>query len=521
MPKKKEKKGKKGKGKGKKEGKLESKLDKESDVERAKANAALWEAKLEVTECSRVEYREAARRLARANEELTNQQYRTEKDNIDIVAFLKKTDLEKEAKIAALEEQLKDQKSKALHEKELVVAEYMLKINELEEKFKKRSNEFRMIQGELKTIKEFRKKKAQMEQDLSSMKESMYVAEREHKDSLARMEHKFFSEKARLEKEAEQRIARLAERAHNAAIVQLDDASRSVFKENVRLNEALGYHLKEVEELRRTNEALAEENASLILHKETSELMMKENVAQLAAQRSEISELRAKVATLEQALGIMAAEFEQEKTAVLERAVVSTQASGVELEKLQKLLSMREREMSRVKQLARGIVEQRTELELFFHEALAQVKQEITASQLQYRQEAMVAYRRRMSEARAGRTEHPRIRNFNKTPHSTNNVYTDLEEAEKWSNLQSSKVDMSELTWEQKERVLRLLFAKMNGLKIRRATEPPALTASSVRDRCGSDPGATEGESHVTFLTQAAVSNMTSNPSGLPDLQTT
>ncbi|XP_049319983.1 basal body-orientation factor 1 isoform X1 [Astyanax mexicanus] len=521
MPKKKEKKGKKGKGKGKKEGKLESKLDKESDMERAKANAALWEAKLEVTECSRVEYREAARRLARTNEELTNQQYRTEKDNIDIISFLNKRDLEKEAKIAALEEELKDQKSKALQEKEFVVAEYTLKINELEELFKKRSSDFRMIQSELKTIKEFRKKKAQMEQDLSNMKESMYLADREHRDNLARMEHKFFSEKARLEKEAEQRIAQLAEKAHNAAIVQLDDATRSVFKENVRLNEALGYHLKEVEELRKTNEALAEENASLVLQQETCELMMKENVAQLAAQRSEISELRAKVATLEQALGIMAAEFEQEKTVVQERAVVSTQASSVELEKLQKLLSMREREMSRVKRLARGVVEQRTELELFFHEALAQVKQEIIASQLQYRQEAMVAYRRRLTDARAGRTEYPPIRNFNKAPHSTNNVYTDLEEAEKWSNLQSSKVDISELTWEQKERVLRLLFAKINSLKIRRAAEPPALTASSLRDRRGSDLGATEGESHVTFITQVAVSNMTSNPSGLPDLQTT
>uniref|UniRef100_A0A4W4GFV5 Basal body-orientation factor 1 n=1 Tax=Electrophorus electricus TaxID=8005 RepID=A0A4W4GFV5_ELEEL len=461
MPKKKAKTGKaKGKGKAKKEGKQESRPDKECDIERAKANAALWEARLDMTECSRVEYREATRQLARANEELTNQQYRSERDTVDIIGFLKKKDLDKEAKIAALEEELKDQKSQALQEKELVVAEYMLKINELEEKFKKRSSEFSMIQGELRTIKEFHKKKAQMEQDLSTMKENMYVADREHKENLARMEHKFFTEKVRLEKEAEQRIARLAERAHKEAIVQLDGASRSVFKENVRLNEALGYHLKEVEELKRINKTLVEENASLTLN-------------ELEARRREISELREKVSTLEQALAIMEAEFERERAGARERAMVSTQASGMELEKLQRVLAMREREMSRVKRLARDIIEQRTQLELFFHEALAQYAFWHNV----YRQKAMEAYRRRMNDARLGRNEYPRIRTFNKVPHSTNSVYTDLEEAEKWSNLPSLKVDISELTWEQKERVLRLLFAKMNGLKtshLAAAPEPPA-----------------------------------------------
>ncbi|KAG7328298.1 hypothetical protein KOW79_008242 [Hemibagrus wyckioides] len=517
MPKKKVKKGgKKGKGKTNKENKSNSNTDKECDTDRAKANAALWEARLEVTEKSRVEYREAARRLARENEGLTNQQYRAEKDTTDIIAFLKKQELEKDAQIAALEEQLKDEKSKALQDKEFLVAEYTVKINELEEKFKKRSRDFSMIQGELKTIKEFRKKKAHMEQELITMKESMYVAEREHKESLARMEHKFFIEKVCLEKEAEQKIAQLAEKAHNEAIVQLDNVSRSVFKENVRLNEALGYHLKEAEELKRSNKALIEENASLILDKETSKLMITDNVAQLAAQRNEISELKARVASLEQELALMITKCEKKNVTMQEQAVVSAQAGKVELEKLQKLLAMREREMGRVKRLARSIVEQRTQLELFFHEALAQVKQEIITSQIHYRQEAMEAYRKRMSEARSGRKEYPHIRTFNKAPHSTNNVYNDLEEAERWSNLQSSKVDISDLTWEQKERVLRLLFAKMNGLKTRRAVQLPALSPSSERDQKDRKPEAGEEESPMTFITQAPMSNMTSNPSGLP-----
>lgn len=48
---------------------------------------------------------------------------------------------------------------------------------------------------------------------------------------------------------------------------QLDDASRSVFKENVRLNEALKYHIKEAEDLQKLTNSLAKENASLALDK--------------------------------------------------------------------------------------------------------------------------------------------------------------------------------------------------------------------------------------------------------------
>ncbi len=48
---------------------------------------------------------------------------------------------------------------------------------------------------------------------------------------------------------------------------QLDDASRSVFKENVRLNEALKYHIKAAEDLEKLTNSLAKENASLALDK--------------------------------------------------------------------------------------------------------------------------------------------------------------------------------------------------------------------------------------------------------------
>ncbi|XP_069064609.1 basal body-orientation factor 1 isoform X4 [Pleurodeles waltl] len=430
MPKKKGKAGNGKKGKRKKKGgKGESRLDKESEVERAKANAALWEARLQVTEFSRVEYREAARRLARNNEELTQHQYQIEKDTVDIIGFLKQQDQQKDELIEQLQQQLVAQKKEAHEENEKM---------------------------------------------------------------------------QRLEKEAEKRTAMLAEQAHNEAILQLDERGRAVFKENVRLCEALSYHMAEAEELKKANTKLKEERAALLHEKETSDLLVQEKIAQSTQQKAKLMELQRKVESLETALSHMSREFKGEIQKTQEKALVQNQAGQVELEKLQKMLEMKDREMNRVKKLARNVLEERKEVERFFVEALGHVKMEIASSRQYYKQAAQNAYQRKMLEAAGGREEYPRVRTFNVNEHSTNNVHQDLQEAEKWTSLQSGMVDISDLTWEQKEKVLRLLFAKMNGVKLRKQNNGLVRVSSTevaIRDQ-GVEPSDQQRVPSTTFLTQ-------------------
>uniref|UniRef100_A0A3B4ZYC6 Basal body orientation factor 1 n=1 Tax=Stegastes partitus TaxID=144197 RepID=A0A3B4ZYC6_9TELE len=355
-------------GKGKKEGKQESKADKESDVEKAKANAALWELRLQVTGQSLTEYQEACHKLARANEQLTGQLYRAEKDAIDITGHWQR-------QLAAREEK---------------VRQYSF--------------------------------------------------------------HWLFCLYCKLFR-------------------QLEGAMYSAFKERDRLNEALKYHVKESQDLHKLTNSLAKENTSLALNK---------NEAQMEAQNQRLSELRAKVVSLEKALVLKAGELElQEKKEKMN--LVTIQASQVELEKLQNVLAMREKELGHIKQLASTIVEKRRELEEFFHEALAHVKQEIEASRLQYKKEALQGYRWRFREATAGKIKFPPIRTFHKSLHSTNSVYSDMEAAVTWTHPPGSKVQISDLTWEQKEQVLRLLFAKMNRQRERKVEQHLAASPSSEK----------------------------------------
>uniref|UniRef100_A0A3P9D079 Basal body orientation factor 1b n=1 Tax=Maylandia zebra TaxID=106582 RepID=A0A3P9D079_9CICH len=339
-------------GKEKKEGKRDSKTDKESDVEKAKANAVLWELRLKATEQSLRDYTESCQKVARANEHLTNQLYHAEKD--------------------------------AIH-----IADWCVFI----------------------TVDSF--------------------------FSVSLLCCKLFR--------------------------RLKDALHSVIKERDCLIDKLKYHIKEAEDLQKLAKLLTEENTSLALDKSMLELTVKDNAAQMGTQKQKLTELRAEVASLEEALQLKAVEIEQQEKK--EKAnLVTIQASQVELDKLQKVLAMREKEMKHVKQLASTIVAKRQELEEFFHEALGHVRKEIKDSRLQYRQEALQSYRRRFREATAGKIKFPPIRTFHKTAHSTNSVYSDMEAAATWTDQPGSEVEISDLTWEQKEQVLRLLFQKSCGI---------------------------------------------------------
>lgn len=85
--------------KGKKDGKEELKPDKESDMEKVKANAALWEFRLHVSDQALLQYREECHKLARAHGEISDQLYRQERDTIDITRYLKGQNSAKEEKV--------------------------------------------------------------------------------------------------------------------------------------------------------------------------------------------------------------------------------------------------------------------------------------------------------------------------------------------------------------------------------------------------------------------------------------
>jgi hypothetical protein len=90
--------------------------------------------------------------------------------------------------------------------------------------------------------------------------------------------------------------------------------------------------------------------------------------------------------------------------------------------------------MNKVKKLGKTILEQRSELETFFLDALQNVKRQIVYNRLQYHKDAFHAYQNRILNVHHGQGDHSRTRTFNETfnEFNTNSVFQDLEEASKW-----------------------------------------------------------------------------------------
>jgi len=478
---------KKAKTKGKKGKKSKGpKINTDDVVKQAIANACLWENRLGTVEVAKNEYRDNTRTLLRENERLQTQVSQTEKDTVDVISFLRDEDIKKNNQINKLQLMIKELKKEYKKEKQDLITDYTTQIETLQLTLSDKVNEVKLMQSELKLVKEFRRKRALMQKEIDDIKDDLFMNEKGHSQALEKMERKFFDEKIRMQQEANRKISELAERAHTEAISNLDETTKSVYKENVRLNEALNYHIKAGQDLSQRKEDLEKENDNLNSEKEMNSLVVEDKVIESKKLKKLNTALQQKVSDLEKALTNIISQNDEKKNSLIEQHNEGQEENKMEIVRLQRMIELKNKEMNRVKRLAKNILDQRSDVEKFFLESLEIVKSEIIRNRSQYRRDAELAYNKRMIQAHSGRTEYPKVRTFRQLKNSTNSVFTDLQAAEQWPDglLQdmSSVVDLSELTWEQREQVLRLLFARMNGHKVSKATTKgilPPITSSS------------------------------------------
>lgn len=401
--------------------------------------------------------------LIAERQELEENAKRQERDSLDVISLLQDSVDEKSLEVSRLRELLKakeEEKAKAL---ELSHEQHRAAVAELVAQIHEREANLNVVQQEFSVLKDFRKKRNDLLHELDQQKVEMREMEQRHGEMLARMERRYFEEKMKLEELANSRVAELATKAHEEAVASIDSAAKDVFRENIRLAEALKVHMDQDQSLVRKNEDLVQAMQKLAEDNSLNEGIVKEQIKTTKHQTEVIRQLRAKISSLELVLSQVVEQFEQEQLTLKKVTKKRFDEISHASELLQSQLGAKVTEMACIKRLAQHILDQRTDLETFFTDALEQVRRgKLEQLQESARKDCLATHAERLQKLeKLGVKPLPLPKNAELAAKLLTLSSSDGSSEPSFQQVQSA-VDLSSLSWEEKETVLRDMFARMN-----------------------------------------------------------
>ncbi|KAJ1639118.1 hypothetical protein T492DRAFT_571639, partial [Pavlovales sp. CCMP2436] len=362
-----------------------------------------------------------------------------------IISFLRHDAERKDDLIESLRNTVEQSREMSARERETDRLSAAKKLRETEDAFraleKQLENEMGQLHKELQTLQDFKEHKVTIEMGLEGERRERLELEENHKEAVAQMERKFFEEKGKLQREAKQMLAEIKKSSQEEAVERLDASTKKVLFENRRMGEELRLQVQETDELQKISRKREDENKRLRREVELNEDTLKEYAKQGFKATREIKDNAAKVKSLEKSLGQVVKDYERK--AQLSAGSFEKAVKELELESggMRQLLKLKAKELANVKRLAQLILEKRNEVETFLLESIEEVKENLA-------RERPPAHR--VAKSRVGRSLLPLITPADRK--AISNLPRSLEQ----------HVDISDLTWADRERVLRLLFSKIN-----------------------------------------------------------
>ena len=179
--------------------------------------------------------------------------------------------------------------------------------------------------------------------------------------------------------------------------------------------------------------------------------------------------LKTKIDLLESSLSQIVQDFEKERELIKFQNEQIIKEQNEELKSLTESSRLKMKETINLKALAQMILDQRSDIEQFFLEALEQVKEE---------------KRRKLESERNAENQQNQTNSMQKQ-FTDGLMYMQQQQDKLSQNQQKITVELSDLDWEDRERILRLLFSKMN----------TGQSASDWRDK--DEASQRDGSSHL------------------------
>jgi len=467
----------------------------QGDVSSGVATAMEFSRQLDVLKIEKLQRR--VEELREENDRMRLGRDKGEKDTHEFVAYIQREMEKKDDQIEGLKEELVAQQVAATEQRELATARWEERIAQLEERASTTEHGLRtrlgIAEDELAKLQGFREDKAELDKKLGEQREAIAALHEQSTADMAALERKFLEEKATARRQREIEIDDIRKAARDEARRGLNADTKKIVNDNRRMGEELRFQLQASDELQRDKDELLALRDRLRV--EVALLQDKERTfaEEGHVQVQRIRHLDTKVKSLERSLSHVVRNFDKEQEQRTKKAGRELEEQTLDAAGLRALVKLKNKELRQVKGWAATILEQRGEVERFFLNALEEVKDEIRRRRSEEHTRAVLEYKAQLKQAGArqggggggggGGTSFPEIRSTRRAAESFPGSGAPAPLAP------PTGVDLADLAPEDRERVLRLLFAKINGAQQAvEAAAPHTFDAGELEDRILGQP---------------------------------
>ncbi|KAG2374316.1 hypothetical protein C9374_010886 [Naegleria lovaniensis] len=391
-------------------------------------------------------YKEMYEKLKQEHDAFVEELKHREAESIQVANFLRK-DLE--LKNRTILQHQKDLSENTQHHKQLVT-----KLEKQLEEAKQRFSEDLLTKDtELLNLEKALSLQDELKKELEKYKQLYHEKEQENEQirkffdaELTKSKQIFIKETMRSRKEESGIQEQFEREVEERALQLIDEKSRSIYEQNILLKAQLEECQQELRECSQEKEKYKQENKNLTRTIEMNKDLLKEYTKQCFNLSKELRTMNQKYDT-EKVFVDLEKRFNEEKHDLKEKYEQQIKDLEKKRDELSKILQIRNRELNHIRKIGKKLLEQRTELEMFFNEALGTVKEQLKNPPSSSN---VVTYAKTQVEELRGQT------NQSLPPISKSPVLP--------PDQQPPQPSFPSLSWQDKEKVLKILFDKINGI---------------------------------------------------------
>jgi len=314
-------------------------------------------------------------------EKLQADSKRREHDTTDMINSLETDVKNRDVDNKSLARKLKELTLQQVADKRGMKSHFDVTLEEAEAVFlakeSKLLNANRQLMQEVSDLTEFKKMRLLLGHELKNTQGTIEDNEQKHLEQLKELERKFYEARARLEKEADDRIAQSRQLYKEEVGKELDMDSKRIRRANKLMEAELTFQRDTSQRLVKENTKYREQAKKLRVELTAKSANDEAKALQGLKNSKNVTELRERLQTLGDMIQTIQADAVGERTQVGEQHLKYVGVLEKKTNNIRQTGKIRTRELVAIKQHASAILSERNEIEKYFLEALILTKDEV------------------------------------------------------------------------------------------------------------------------------------------------